>query len=186
MGHQAKRVNDMKRMIGIILAVMALMLVNPASGLTQSRHGGGGAPPSGGGGHPSGGGGHPSGGGGHPSGGYSHGGSYHGGYSHGGYHNGSHGYYSGSVFIGTGWGPWWGPGYPYYYPYYPYYYPYYTAPPVVIQQTPTQYIQRDQESEGSDYWYFCRKPEGYYPYVKRCPNGWLRVVPSNEPPDVEK
>jgi hypothetical protein len=163
----------MKRIICIVLAATAFLMGNPAPGLTQSGHRGGGTPSSGG----------------HSSGGSSHGGYSHGGYSHGGYYHGSHGHYSGSIWIGSGWGygGWgyggWGPAYPYYYPYS---YPYYAAPPVVIQQSPTQYIQRDQETDVQDYWYFCRKPEGYYPYVNRCPSGWLRVIPSDEPPDLRK
>jgi hypothetical protein len=34
------------------------------------------------------------------------------------------------------------------------------------------------------YWHFCQNPEGYYPYVKDCPSGWMTVVPSkpNAPP----
>jgi hypothetical protein len=27
-------------------------------------------------------------------------------------------------------------------------------------------------------WHFCQDPEGYYPYVKDCPGGWLNVVPA--------
>ncbi len=157
----------MKKIISVALTALAFLFVNPEVGFSQHRHSGGGTPTTGG----------------QSSGGYSRGGYSHGGYSHGGYSHGSNVYYSGSVWFGPGWG--WGPAYPYYYPYYnyPYYYPYYTAPPVAIQQAPTQYIQRDQENGEPAYWYFCRKPEGYYPYVKRCPNGWLRVVPSTKPSD---
>jgi hypothetical protein len=32
------------------------------------------------------------------------------------------------------------------------------------------------------YWYYCQNPQGYYPYVKQCPNGWMKVVPSPPPP----
>lgn len=88
----------------------------------------------------------------------------------------------GGVWIGPGWGwgwdPWlWGP------PYYPGYYPYYSAPPVVVQQ-PQQYIQQPApQAEEQSYWYFCGKPQGYYPYVKNCPGGWMKVVPPSAPPD---
>lgn len=81
----------------------------------------------------------------------------------------AHGHFRGSIWIGPGWGPWWGPVYPY---------PYYTPPPVVVQQPPAEYIQPPAQSEESSYWYFCQNPQGYYPYVKKCPNGWLKVVPS--------
>ena len=95
------------------------------------------------------------------------------------YHRGST--WRSSIWIGTGWGgwgPWWGPAY---YPYrYPYYYPYYPEPPVVIQQQPPVYIQPEEQ-----YWYFCQNPEGYYPYIKTCPGGWLKVVPSTPPDEKE-
>lgn len=86
------------------------------------------------------------------------------GYSHGG----------GRVGIGfsfwPGWYPgWWGP-----------YYPYYGEQRVVVEPAPEIIIQEPQ-SEVPVYWYFCRDPEGYYPYVKRCPNGWQKVVPSPPP-----
>jgi len=87
-----------------------------------------------------------------------------------GWHGGHHGRVG--VWIGPGWGPGWG------YPYYPYYY---SAPPVVIQQQPDTYIQQTPESSTPSYWYYCREPEGYYPYVKKCPKGWLKVVPPSTP-----
>ena len=85
--------------------------------------------------------------------------------------HGGHGGFSfrGSVWVGPGWwGPWG----------YPYYYPYYVEPPVVIERQAPVYVQPNRQQEESDYWYFCTKPQGYYPYIKRCPGGWLKVVPS--------
>jgi hypothetical protein len=108
----------------------------------------------------------------HGSGGY-HG--YSGYYRHGGY-NGHGNSYSARIFIGPGWGPgWWGPPA---YPYYPYYSSY-PAPPVVIEQQPQAYVQQNQQE--SDYWYYCQNPQGYYPYVKSCPGGWMKVVPDTVP-----
>ena len=92
------------------------------------------------------------------------------------------------IWLGPGW---WGPyHYPsFYYPYYPYY-PYYrTEPPLVIQQRPEEeYVQPDPEAEEQQiFWYYCKDPQGYYPYVKECPSGWMKVVPSpppsSSPPD---
>ncbi|QWV92703.1 hypothetical protein KP004_16170 [Geomonas oryzisoli] len=105
-----------------------------------------------------------------------------GGYSYGGHRGGSH--FSGSVYIGPGWGWGWDPFfYPYYYSYpaYPYYY---TPPTVVVPQEPQEYISPDTgtDTEQTGYWYYCRKPEGYYPYVERCPSGWMKVVPDTTPP----
>lgn len=45
-----------------------------------------------------------------------------------------------------------------------------TAPPQAI---------RYEEQTG--YWYYCTDPEGYYPYVRDCPRGWMQVVPSSPP-----
>jgi hypothetical protein len=64
-------------------------------------------------------------------------------------------------------------------PWYPY--RYYAPPPVVIQEPPQVYAQPEQ-AEAS-YWYYCRNPEGYYPYVKACPEGWMKVVPDATPPN---
>ena len=81
-----------------------------------------------------------------------------------------------------GWGYpyWWDYSYyPYYYPYsYPYYDPYYYGgygePPVPPQAVTPPAESRQQQPS---YWHFCRNPEGYYPYVKECPGGWMTVVP---------
>ena len=97
-------------------------------------------------------------------------------------HGGHGGHFSGSIWIGPGWGLW----DPFFYPYYPYYsYPYPYQPPVVIQQEPQEYILPEQQPEETSYWYYCRNPKGYYPYVKTCPGGWLRVAPAPAPPDQE-
>ncbi|HEX9078316.1 MAG TPA: hypothetical protein VF795_01930 [Desulfuromonadaceae bacterium] len=90
----------------------------------------------------------------------------------------SEAHFRGDIWIGPGWGPgWWGPGWwgP------PYPYPYYTQPPVIVQQPPDIYMEQPQSEEPS-YWYYCPNPKGYYPYVKQCPNGWMKVVPSPPPP----
>ncbi len=85
----------------------------------------------------------------------------------------AHGF-RGRVWIGPGWGPWW--GYPY---------PYYVAPPVVVQQQPEVYVAPGQQ-EAPSYWYFCQNPKGYYPYVKQCPGGWLKVVPTPPAPEEDE
>ena len=74
--------------------------------------------------------------------------------------------------------------YPYYsYPYYrdPFYYPYYYPPVVTVPQTPPVYIERSPpitREYPAGYWYYCGNPEGYYPYVKECPEGWQQVEPA--------
>lgn len=71
-----------------------------------------------------------------------------------------------------------GPGLWWPYPYYPY-----RQPPVIIQQSPDIYVQPQPEAEEPHYWYYCPEPQGYYPYVKKCPKGWMRVVPPVNPPE---
>ena len=98
----------------------------------------------------------------------------HGGHGeHFGGHRGGHA----EVGVVVGPGLWW-PGLWEPYPYYPYYSP----PPVVIQQPQEIYVQPAPQADVTDYWYFCPEPQGYYPYVKACPKGWMRVVPSANPP----
>jgi hypothetical protein len=71
------------------------------------------------------------------------------------------------------------PFYPWYYP--PYYYPPYPAV-VAVPAAPTTYIeQAAAPSERKSYWYYCEASKTYYPYVKECPGGWLRVVPQTAP-----
>jgi hypothetical protein len=96
-----------------------------------------------------------------------------------GHHHGGH--FGASFFVGPLWGPGWG------WPYYSYpYYPYYSGPPVVIQQQPDTYIQKGTQDEEQIYWYYCNDPEGYYPYVKKCPKGWLKVMPDTTPEGEEE
>ena len=91
------------------------------------------------------------------------------------------GYYGPGFYGGYGYGGYGfnrygfgGYGYPYYYP------PMYAYPPtVVVPTTPPVYIQQESRPIPSqiNYWYYCQKSDGYYPYVKDCPGGWLPVAP---------
>jgi hypothetical protein len=79
------------------------------------------------------------------------------------------------------------PGYypgPYYQPYYPS--PYYSPPMVVVPSSPPVYVQQPaavmpapavQAVPQENYWYYCTKAKGYYPYVTSCPGGWTKVSP---------
>lgn len=80
-------------------------------------------------------------------------------------------------------GPLWSsPVYSPYYSYYPYgsYYPY-PSQTIVIQSSPTRYIEKNENSDaGQDagqYWYYCPNPKGYYPYVQKCNVNWQKVIP---------
>lgn len=100
-------------------------------------------------------------------------------FEHGGRfeHGGSH------LGVGVVIGPeWWWPGWWAPYPYYPYY----SQPPIIVEQPADMYVQPAPDAEVTGYWYFCPDPQGYYPYVKKCPKGWLKVVPSGNPPDGEE
>lgn len=94
----------------------------------------------------------------------------HGHYGHG-HHGGTRVFIGGSFWFGPP--PFWGPRY---------YYggPVYYAPPPVIVQPSTRYIERGQEE--TEYWYYCENPQGYYPYIRSCPGGWMKVVPDTVPP----
>ncbi len=86
-----------------------------------------------------------------------------------------HGGFYGGVWID---GPRWeDPFPPYPFPYPDRYY-YYTPPPIIIrQQQPENYIQKEPAQEPT-YWYYCPSPQGYYPYIKECPTGWMKVIPT--------
>jgi hypothetical protein len=157
----------MKKSLALALTVMALIMVDVMSGYADGPRGGGG------GYH---GGGYRGGGGGYYGGGY-RGGGWGGAYYRGGAWAGTR--YGGGVWVGPGWGGWgaWGPGWgawgiPLYQ------YPYYQAPQVIIQEQPPVFIQPDPQEEEQGYWYYCRDSRTYYPYVKECPSGWMKVVPA--------
>lgn len=95
-----------------------------------------------------------------------------------GWHGGGYGWHGG----GWGWG-WGGPilgaevlglglmemSYPYAYPY----------PAPVIQQPATEmYVQPSPQPVQTGYWYYCSDSQAYYPYVRECPSGWMKVVPT--------
>jgi hypothetical protein len=75
-------------------------------------------------------------------------------------------------------------------PFYPWYYPpYYAYPPypavVAVPPAPTVYVEQGGSRPApsqSSYWYYCEASKTYYPYVKHCPAGWMRVVPQATPP----
>lgn len=58
-------------------------------------------------------------------------------------------------------------------------YGYYAPPPVIIQQQPPVYVQPEQQEES--YWYYCPDSQGYYPYIRDCASGWMKVVPDAVP-----
>ncbi|WP_102298943.1 hypothetical protein [Janthinobacterium sp. AD80] len=105
----------------------------------------------------------------------------HGGFhrGHGGFHGG-HGHFHGrphvGVWVGSAWrygdGPGWH-GDPWYGT--PYGYPYGRT---VIVQPPPVYIEQGGEPTAQ-MWYYCARPQGYYPYVKNCGTAWRAVLPDS-------
>ncbi len=75
------------------------------------------------------------------------------------------GYWGSGVVVGAAWPYAWGA--PYAVPYVVTTVP---APQVIVQPA------APAETPAS-YWYYCRQPAGYHPYVERCDQPWLKVVP---------
>lgn len=100
---------------------------------------------------------------------------WHGGHYGYGHHRHGHGHRSGfSIVLGA----------PLYLPSYDYSpYRWYARPPVIVQQAPVTYVQREPAAgaASSDYWYFCPDTRTYYPYTQTCPSEWLQVVPQTAP-----
>jgi hypothetical protein len=99
------------------------------------------------------------------------------GYGHG-FHHGHHA--RAGVFIGVPLaGAYYAPRY--YYP--PQYYAYPSPAPVVVAPAaPPVYVEQGAPQQAAtqlspNYWYYCRNPQGYYPYVKDCSTGWQKVAP---------
>jgi len=47
-----------------------------------------------------------------------------------------------------------------------------------------EYIEQQSAPQASadNWWYYCPNPQGYYPYVRDCSDGWQRVAP--QPPQT--
>jgi hypothetical protein len=97
---------------------------------------------------------------------------------HGGHHRHDHGYRSSfSIVLGA----------PLYWPsYYRSYRPYgwYGQSPVIVQQAPVTYVQRQAPPASvatQEFWYYCPDTRSYYPYTQTCPSEWLQVVPQTAP-----
>ena len=69
-------------------------------------------------------------------------------------------------------------------PFYPF--PYYAYPPMLAQPAQPVYIQQQNAGQSApdsqtSFWHYCRAPEGYYPEVKDCPDGWQQIAPQAPP-----
>jgi hypothetical protein len=52
---------------------------------------------------------------------------------------------------------------------------------VVIQEQAPVYDQETAQPAEQYYWYYCPDSKTYYPYVKQCSTGWMKVVPTPNP-----
>lgn len=115
-----------------------------------------------------------------------------GGHGYHGHHGGTRvGVFIGAPAVGFGFGsPYYGyPGYAYGYRGYGYGYPgyaygdgpyaYYAPTTTIVQVAPPVYVEQGSASGAASVsdgnWYYCHNPDGYYPYVKQCNEGWQRV-----------
>jgi hypothetical protein len=81
----------------------------------------------------------------------------------------------------------------YYAPPPPVAYPYYVPAPVPPGPATYDYSNNPnalsaappsvRQQQQPYYWYYCTDPQGYYPYIRNCPGGWLTVVPNVTPPN---
>lgn len=67
-------------------------------------------------------------------------------------------------------------------PIYPYSSSYFPGPTTYLYSPPA--APRPPIKPPVQYWYYCHAPTGYYPYVRKCPQGWTKVPitpPSHSP-----
>jgi hypothetical protein len=65
-------------------------------------------------------------------------------------------------------------------PVYPYPDPY-VPPTIVVTPSAPAPAAAPTTSPPTEYWYYCKSANAYYPYVASCPEGWQKV-PSTPPP----
>lgn len=85
------------------------------------------------------------------------------------------------VGVGVGFPIGWG-----YWPYWQYPQPYSYYPRIGVPAEPVIYVEKGDGDpapgqDPSQFWYFCRDSNTYFPYVKECPTPWQRVVPYPPP-----
>ena len=82
------------------------------------------------------------------------------------------------VYYGSLWYPGWGGGW--YCGWNDPYPAYGWSPPVVVERQPVVVQSLPPGPAPQSFWYYCRNPAGYYPYVTTCPGGWT-PVPATPP-----
>lgn len=115
------------------------------------------------------------------------GGGHRGGGWHGGFSGGSRlgfGIFIGAPLLSYYAAPYYAPSY-YYPPTYSYPPSYYYPPAVAGPAYAPAYagqgtVQAAPVQAQANWWYYCADAKSYYPYVRECPAGWVRVSP--QPP----
>jgi hypothetical protein len=72
------------------------------------------------------------------------------------------------IHFGTVWGPWIYPP------------PWYYQPAIVVPPPPPPVYIEQNEAPAGAFWHYCRSAGGYYPYIRECREGWLKVLPEME------
>lgn len=89
-----------------------------------------------------------------------------------GEHNGDDGWW---WVVGSSWYQYSTPTYPFPDPYVP---GDMAPPPTNVANADAPIPDTDTPPSAPSYWYYCDKPQGYYPYVVDCNNDWQLVVPT--------
>ena len=60
--------------------------------------------------------------------------------------------------------------------------PVYVASPPVVYSEPVYYEAErvyvpQRQPQVTNNWYYCQRPQGYYPYVQECYSGWMAIPP---------
>lgn len=103
------------------------------------------------------------------------------------HHHRHHHHHHGNAHLGFYFGaPLAWPGYWRHDPFHAPFYYRYRDPLILRPLPPPVYIERmPAPAPGAQFWYFCHKPPGYYPYVRECDAQWRAVAPhSVQPPEV--
>jgi len=89
----------------------------------------------------------------------------------GSHHSGKHHHhFTGATVFYTGYWPGYWPGY--------WYGTGYGAVPGYAPPAAMYYVEKNEaELQSETTWFYCEGEATYYPYVKQCPGGWVKVAP---------
>jgi hypothetical protein len=61
----------------------------------------------------------------------------------------------------------------------------YMPPELVMPQQPPVSVSPANPPAPNQFWYYCAKPDGYYPYIPQCQVQWQKV-PASLSPDADR